>query len=104
VQDRLKLNINITPNFMAMMTGHGKTRAYLHQFRIKEKAECSCKKKGDQTIDHLINQCALLQQHREILGNSFIKCGKWPVSKSELIMKHLKAFLRYTESIDFEQL
>jgi primosomal protein N' len=30
VQDRLKLNINIAPIFTAMVTGHGKTGAYLH--------------------------------------------------------------------------
>jgi ribonuclease HI len=29
-QDRLKLNINVTTNFAAMVTGHGKTRAYFH--------------------------------------------------------------------------
>jgi hypothetical protein len=28
VQDRLKMNINGTPNFAKMVTGHGKTRAY----------------------------------------------------------------------------
>jgi hypothetical protein len=44
VQDRLKLNINITPNFTAMVTGHGKTRVYLHPFKIKENGEFPCKK------------------------------------------------------------
>jgi len=27
VRDRLKMNISINPNFMAMVTGHGRTRA-----------------------------------------------------------------------------
>jgi ribonuclease HI len=30
IQDRVKLNINVNPNFTAIVTGHGKTRAYLH--------------------------------------------------------------------------
>jgi hypothetical protein len=72
VKDRLKLNINITPNFTAMVTGHGKTRAYLQRFKIKENAEWPCKK-GDQTIDRSLNQCTLLQQQRELLRNSVIK-------------------------------
>jgi hypothetical protein len=31
--DRLKSKIHITPNFTAMVSGHGKTRAYLHRFK-----------------------------------------------------------------------
>ena len=34
VRDRVKLNISVNPNFRAMVTGHGKTRVYLHQFKI----------------------------------------------------------------------
>jgi len=30
VKDRLKLRININPNFTTLVTGHGKTRVYLH--------------------------------------------------------------------------
>jgi len=30
VKDRLKLQIDINPIFTALVTGHGKTRAYLH--------------------------------------------------------------------------
>jgi ribonuclease HI len=44
VQDRVKLNINVKPNFTAMVTGHGnrtwKNRAYLHRIKIKENATC----------------------------------------------------------------
>jgi hypothetical protein len=32
ITDRLKLKIVITSNFTAMVSGHGKSRAYLHQF------------------------------------------------------------------------
>jgi len=86
-----------------MVTGHGKTRAYLHRFKIIENATCSCNK-GDQTIDHLLNLCTLLQTQRELLRNNVLKSGKWPVSKERLITKHLKSFLIFTKSIDFDQL
>jgi hypothetical protein len=74
------MNIHVNPNFTAIVTGHGKTEAYLHRFKILENATCPCNK-GDQTIDHLINQCALLQTHRELLRNNVLKSRKWPVSK-----------------------
>ena len=54
VKDRLKLQIDMNPIFTALVTGHGKTRAYLHRFKILQQATCSCKK-GDQTTDHFIN-------------------------------------------------
>jgi len=38
VQDRLKLKINVNPVFAAAVTGHGKTRAYLHRFKSVEHA------------------------------------------------------------------
>ena len=83
-----KMNININPNFTAMVTGRGKTRAYLHRFQVTENATCPCNK-GDQPIDHLLSQCTLLQTQREILSNNVLKSGNWPVSKEELITKPL---------------
>ena len=38
VQDRLKMKIDVTPNFETMVTGRGKTRAYFHCFKIMEQA------------------------------------------------------------------
>jgi len=88
VKDRLKLQIDINAIFTALVTGHGKTRVYLHRFKILEQAKCTCKK-GDQTTDHLINQCTLLQPHREPLRSNVLISGNWPASKHELITKHL---------------
>jgi len=34
VRDRLNMKISINPNFTAMVTGHGRTRAYRHRFRL----------------------------------------------------------------------
>ena len=38
ITDRLKSKIVITSNFTAMVSGHGKTRAYLHGFKLLESA------------------------------------------------------------------
>jgi len=36
IGDRLKLKINVTPNFTTMVTGHGNIKAYLYRFKIKD--------------------------------------------------------------------
>ena len=97
------MKINITPNLAAMVTGHGKTRTYLHRFKILNHATCSCKK-GDQTIDHLLYQCTLLDPHRENLKKYIMYNEKWHTSKQELISKHQKKFIKFINSIDFDQL
>jgi len=101
--DKLQLKINVTPVFAVMVTGHGKTKAYLHRFKIMDHATCACNK-GDQTIDHLINQCTLLQTQRELIKSNILKSGNWSVSKHELIMKHLNSFLTFIKPTDFDQL
>ena len=58
VEERLKKKIIITQKVAAMPTGRGKTRAYLHRFKIRENAQCVCQQ-GDQTIDHLLYDCNL---------------------------------------------
>jgi len=85
-----------------MVTGHGKTRAYLHRFKLLESATCPCDK-GDQMTD-LLYHCTLLQNQREILKKDILKTGNWPVSKHDLITEHLKSFLTFTNSIDFDKL
>jgi ribonuclease HI len=34
IKDRLNNKINLTPNFTAVVTSHGKTKSYLHRFKI----------------------------------------------------------------------
>jgi len=95
-------NINITPIFTAMVTGHGKTRAYL-RCKILEQANCPCGN-GDQTIDHLLYRCSILHTQREILKRSVLKSGNWPAHKHELISKYPKSFLLFIKSINFDLL
>ena len=103
VRDRLEMNISLNPNFTAMVTGHGKTRAYLQRFRLTDNATCPCNKE-DQTVDHLIHQCTLLHTNRELLRKNVQQSGSWPASKQELITKHLKSFITFTKSINFEDM
>jgi ribonuclease HI len=63
IKGRLKMKINLTPNFTAMVTAHGKTRSYVHRFRIIESPECPCAK-GNQTVDHLLYECSKLNNER----------------------------------------
>jgi len=103
ITDRLKSKIDITSNFTAMVSENGKTRAYLHQFKLLESATCPCNK-GDQTTDHLLYHCTLLHQQREKLKKDTLKYGIWPIRKHDLITKHLKSFMKFTNSIDFDKL
>jgi hypothetical protein len=88
---------------MAFLTAHGKTKAYLHRFKIIESPECPCDSRN-QTVDHLIYDCTKLQREREKLISNISKQHNWPVNKSDLVNKHTKHFIRFTLSIDFEKL
>jgi len=69
VAERLKMKINLTQNLTAIVTGHGKTRAYLQRFKIIENATFPCGKR-DQTTDHLIFECELLTKERNRMKSS----------------------------------
>jgi hypothetical protein len=85
------------------VTGHGKTRAYLHRFKILETATCACGL-GEQTIDHPLHHSTLLETKRQTMKKNTINAGQWPAGKQDLIAKHRDSFLTFVESIDFEQL
>jgi len=103
LRDRLRIKINLTSNLAAMLTGHGRTRAYLHRFKLRDDETCICGQ-GEQTTDHLLNHCAMIHTQREFLKQNIIKKGKWPASKQELITNYRNSFIAFIESIDFELL
>ena len=103
IEERLKKKIRITQNITAMLTGHGKTRAYLHRFKIRAESQCVCQQ-GEQTIDHLLYDCNQLEAQRGILRNEVTKNGQWPADKNALLTKHLEPLPNYIESIDFDQM
>jgi hypothetical protein len=41
----------ITPEFTAIVTGHGKTKLYLHRFKLIDNLMCPCNE-GAQTSEH----------------------------------------------------
>ena len=55
----LKLKINFTQNCVAILTGHGKTKAYLHLFKIIQEPTCPYGTE-EQTTDHVIYECETL--------------------------------------------
>jgi hypothetical protein len=103
----------LNPNVTTIMSGHGNIRSYLHRLKIIDSTECPWQsidstecpcKTYIQAIDHLIYQCETLKYEREILKNSVLKTGNWPISKSELVNKNLKQLIRYINSMDLEKL
>jgi len=65
--------------------------------------ECPSKH-GTQTVDHLIFQCKRLKSEREIMKNSVLKVGNWPVSKSEITNRNLKQLIRYINSMELAKI
>jgi len=90
-------------NVTTIMSEYGNIWSYLHWLKIIDSPECPCKQ-NMQTVDHLIFQCERLKYERGMLKNSVLKAGNWPISKSELVNKNLKQFIRYINSIDLEKL
>jgi hypothetical protein len=104
VEQRLKLKIPVTPEFTALVTGHGNTRSYLHRFKLADNPTCPCHE-GAQSPEHTIYECKILGQQRSFLKQHITASGgHWPPANSELVAKYLNAFSRVIKSIDFNKL
>ena len=104
VMERLRMNIPFTPNFTTFVTGHGKLNSYYYRFRIKDNPTCPCNK-GDQTIEHLLLNCKLIDKQRNLLRSQIIKKGgTWPPKKHHLVEKYLKELCQFVNSIDLEDM
>ena len=97
------MELRLTPNFKAMVTAHGKTKAYLHRFKIMQSPECVCAH-GDQTADRLIFDCEIIDKERDKLIAYTSREDDWPVRKCELVNKYLKQISMFANSIEFEKL
>jgi len=100
VAERLKM---MTQNLTAIVTGHGKTKAYLQRFKIIENATCPCSKR-DQKTDHLISECELLPTERNRMKSSISHTNRWLTNKKDLIGKHYKDFTKFINEIYFKQI
>ena len=63
VQERLSMNIRVTPNVAAVTKGQGQTSNCLHRFKLLDNATRVCKQ-GDQTGDSLLYHCKVLDKRR----------------------------------------
>jgi hypothetical protein len=103
VTDRLSMNINITPNLTTIVTGHGNIRSYLHRFKIIDTPTCACGS-SDQTTDHILYECALINQEIDSLISTVVKTDFWPTDKRHLIRKHYQSFVKFINKISFDKL
>jgi hypothetical protein len=98
-----RLNMNITPNFTTIVMGHGNIRSYLHRFKISDTPTCACGS-SDQTIDHMLSECVLINKERDSLISTVVKTDVWPRGKKHLIRKHYQPFLKFINKISFDKL
>jgi len=74
VVQRLKTKISITPEFTVLITGHGKTRSYLHRFKLADDPMCLCNE-GQQTSDHIIFDYNLCEAQRGPMIKKIVDSG-----------------------------
>jgi hypothetical protein len=82
-----------------MVTGHGNLKSYLYRFKIIEAPNCP-RGHDNQTTDHILLECAILNEDRERLIAAAAKSDNWPINKERLIKKHYKAFAKFRNQID----
>ena len=97
------MKITPAPKLTAILTAHGKTRSYLHRFKIIETPECPWAS-GNQTVEHIIYECCKLNYEREKLIAQISKEETWPVTQSALVKKYLKQFTHFANSIEYDKL
>jgi hypothetical protein len=95
--------INLTPNFTTIITGYGNIKTYLHKYKIIESPMCSCGG-GEQTVDHIILDCELVEQERHRLKAEELRTENWPVTEEMLINKYSKYFKKFTDSMSLDKL
>jgi len=89
IGDRLKFRINKTPNFTAILIGHGNIKAYLYKYKIIDDPTCPCRK-GPQTVQYIIFDCPVLEKEKEKLKAVVIRTENWPVSCNKLGVQYHK--------------
>ena len=102
IKEKMKTMIPISAEFTAMVTGHGLTSSYLHRFKIIPNSTCPCGLKEEQTNNHIILNCTLLENERRILRIAIFRTGDiWPPPFEQLARNHVKTFTKFVRSIDF---
>jgi hypothetical protein len=100
----MAISTTITLQYTAIVTGLGKTKSYLHRFKLADNLTCPCNE-GAQTPERVIYECKILKQQRSSLKQHRpTSGGYWPPDNSELVAKYLNAFSRFIKSIEFNKL
>jgi hypothetical protein len=102
-QRQTNMKINLTQNFTAEVTSHGKTNSYLHRFKVIKAPTCPCGN-IDQNIDHSLYDWQLLNRESNLLKQSIQNTNNWPTNKRELIGKHIKDFMKFTNEIPLDEI
>ena len=102
IADRLKLKISVTPNFTAIVTGHGNIKTYLYKYKIIDSPVCSCDE-GEQSVNHIIYECKLFKQERTKLKAVVERTEKWPVSRDKLSIQFYRHFKEFTDNISMDK-
>jgi hypothetical protein len=76
VRDRLVTKLTLNTKLAAMLTGHGKTKAYMYRFNLRDDARCICGQ-NDQTMDHLLFHCEKTSTQQEVLKHQLSQQQNW---------------------------
>jgi hypothetical protein len=102
IKQRLDVRLPITLEFTAIV--HGKTRSYMKSFKLTVESKCPCNE-GEQTVEHIIHVCSILDKQRSHLTKSVLtKGGSWPPLNNELVDLYLQDFIKFVKTLDFNQL
>jgi len=98
------MKMSVTHEFTALVTGHGKTKFYLHRFKLIDNPTCPCNE-GQHTSEHIILECNIFEAQRSsLIKQIMVSGGSWPPANDELITKYLNAFSKFVKSTDFQKL
>ena len=98
IADKLKLKINATPKFTITVNGHRKMKTYLYKYKIIEGPMCSFDE-GEQSVDHILYECKLLEHERDRLKAAAIRSENQPLIKDKLSINFYKNFKEFANSI-----
>jgi hypothetical protein len=94
----------VTSEFTVIVSGHGKTKSYLHRFKLIDNPMCPCSG-GAQSSEHLVYDCEILEIQRKTMKHQIKSSGgTWPTNNRDLVEKYLHVFTKFIKSVDFYKL
>jgi len=84
-----------------MVTSHGNIKSYVYKYKIIYIPICPCKI-GEQTTNHILYDCELVNQERDKPKAGILRSENWPVNKDNLINKYIRIFNKFVDSMPLE--